>query len=51
MTRGRNLKSGSVGSVGSEVLLELVRELLSRNPEYLWDESWEPRKAQLSWRV
>jgi hypothetical protein len=41
MTREGNLKSGSVGSVGSARLLPAVRELLSKRPEYFHHETWE----------
>jgi hypothetical protein len=40
MTRESNLKSGSVGSVGSAELLA-IRNLYSRHPEYFHHESWE----------
>jgi hypothetical protein len=45
MTRGRDLKSGSVGSVGSAKLLPLVRELFSRLPEMRTLEAWELQSA------
>ena len=41
MTRESNLKSGSVGSVGSADLLPAIRELYSRRPEYFRHEPWE----------
>ena len=41
MTRKGNLKSGSVGSVGSAELLLAIRNLYSRHPEYFHHESWE----------
>jgi hypothetical protein len=41
MTRGKNLKSGSVGSVGSAELPPAIRDLYSRQPEYLHHEPWE----------
>ena len=41
MTRESNLKSGSVGSVGSAELLLAIRNLYSRHPEYLDHEAWE----------
>jgi hypothetical protein len=36
-----NLKSGSVGSVGSAGLLPAVRELFSKRPEYFHHKPWE----------
>ena len=41
MTRESNLKSGSVGSVGSAELLLAIRNLYSRHPEYFHHEPWE----------
>ena len=41
MTRESNLKSGSVGSVGSAELLLAIRDLYSRHPEYVHHEPWE----------
>ena len=41
MTRESNLKSGSVGSVGSAELLLAIRNLYSRRPEYFHHEPWE----------
>jgi hypothetical protein len=41
MTREGDLKSGSVGSVGSAELLAAIRELYSRHPEYFHHEPWE----------
>jgi hypothetical protein len=41
MTRESNLKSGSVGSVGSAELLLAIRNLYSRHPEYFLHEPWE----------
>jgi hypothetical protein len=41
MTRESNLKSGSVGSVGSAELLLAIRNLYSRHPEYFQHEPWE----------
>ena len=41
MTRESNLKSGSVGSVGSAELLLAIRNLYSRRPEYFHHEHWE----------
>src|SRR5919107_4947386 len=41
MTRESNLKSGSVGSVGSAELLVAIRNLYSRHPEYFHHEPWE----------
>jgi len=41
MTREGNLKSGSVGSVGSAELLLAIRELYSRHLEYFHYEPWE----------
>ena len=41
MTRESNLKSGSVGSVGSAELLLAIRDLYSRHPEYFHHEPWE----------
>ena len=41
MTRESNLKSGSVGSVGSGELLLAIRNLYSRHPEYFHHEPWE----------
>ena len=41
MTRESNLKSGSVGSVGSAELLLAIRNLYSRHPEYFRHEPWE----------
>ena len=41
MTREGNLKSGSVGSVGSARLVPAVRELFSKRPEYFHHEPWE----------
>jgi hypothetical protein len=41
MTRESNLKSGSVGSVGSAELLLTIRNLYSRHPEYFLHEPWE----------
>ena len=41
MTRESNLKSGSVGSVGSAKLLLAIRNLYSRHPEYSHHEPWE----------
>jgi hypothetical protein len=41
MTREGNLKSGSVGSVGSAELLLAIRDLYSRRPEYFLHEAWE----------
>jgi hypothetical protein len=41
MTCESNLKSGSVGSVGSAELLLAVRNLHSRHPEYFLHEPWE----------
>jgi hypothetical protein len=41
MTRESNLKSGSVGSVGSAELLLAIRNLYSRHPEYVHHKPWE----------
>jgi hypothetical protein len=41
MTRESNLKSGSVGSVGSAELLLAIRNLYSRHPEYFLHEPCE----------
>jgi len=41
MTRESNLKSGSVGSVGSAELLLAIRNLYCRHPEYFHHEPWE----------
>jgi hypothetical protein len=41
MTRESNLKSGSVGSVGSAELLLAIRNLYSRHPECFYREPWE----------
>jgi hypothetical protein len=41
MTRESNLKSGSVGSVGSAELLLAIRNLYSRHPEFFHHEPWE----------
>jgi hypothetical protein len=41
MTRESNLKSGSVGSVGSAKLLPAIRDLYSRHPEYFHHDPWE----------
>jgi hypothetical protein len=41
MTRESNLKSGSVGSVGSAELLLAIRNLYSRHPEYFHHEPCE----------
>ena len=41
MTRERNHKSGSVGSVGSAQLLPAIRDLYSRLPETYLLEPWE----------
>jgi hypothetical protein len=41
MTREGNLKSGSVGSVGSAEFLLAIRDLYSRHPEYFHHEPWE----------
>ncbi len=40
MTRERDLKSGSVGSVGSAELLPLLRDLYSKHPKMLTLEPW-----------
>ena len=41
MTCESNLKSGSVGSVGSAELLLAIRNLYSRRPECFHREPWE----------
>jgi hypothetical protein len=41
MTRESNLKSRSVGSVGSAELLLAIRNLYSRHPEHFHYEPWE----------
>jgi hypothetical protein len=41
MSRERNLKNGSVGSVGSAQLLPAIRDLFSKRPEYWHHEPWE----------
>ena len=41
MTSERNLKSGSVGSVGSAEFLPAIRDLYSRYPETYHLEPWE----------
>jgi len=45
MTRERNHKSGSVGSVGSAQLLPAIRDLYSRLPETHLLEPWELQSA------
>jgi hypothetical protein len=45
MTRGRDQKSGSVGSVGSAALLADVREVFSRYPEMRDLDAWEMQSA------
>ena len=41
MTRVSNLKSRSVGSVGSVELLVAIRNLYPRHPEYFHHKPWE----------
>jgi hypothetical protein len=48
MTRERNLKSGSVGSVGSAEFLPAARDLYSRLPETYPLEPWELRHVLFS---
>ena len=48
MTRERNLKSGSVGSVGSAEFLPAARDLYSRLPETYPLEPWELRHVIFS---
>jgi hypothetical protein len=50
MTRESNLKSGSVGSVGSAELLLAIRNLYSRHPEYFHHEPWELQHVLFSLR-